>query len=152
MESQKSNTQDRELRVSRLLNAPLPLVWEAWTQPEHLCNWWGPDGFTCTISKMDVRHGGQWHLVLHGPDGTDYRNESVFREVVPQEKIVYEHTSAPFFTATITFEAQGEQTQLHWHMLFRNREEFVQVVKVFKADEGQRQNVVKLDAYLQTMK
>lgn len=152
MESQKSSTADRELRVSRLLDAPVELVWEAWSQAEHICNWWGPDGFTCTISKMELRPGGDWHLVLHGPDGTDYRNESVFREIIPLEKIVYEHTSAPFFTATITFEAQGAQTQLHWHMVFRNREEFIQTVKVFKADQGLQQNVVKLDAYLQKMK
>lgn len=151
MESQKSSTQDRELRVSRLLNAPVALVWEAWTQAEHIANWWGPDGFTCTITKMDLRPGGDWHLVLHGPDGTDYRNESVFGEIIPLEKIVYQHASAPIFTATITFEAQGEQTLLQWHMLFQSREEFIQVVKTYKADEGLKQNVVKLDAYLQKM-
>ena len=152
MESQKSSTQDRELRVSRLLNAPVELVWEAWTQPEHIANWWGPDGFTSTIAKMDMRPGGDWHLVLHGPDGTDYRNESVFGEIIPLEKIVYQHTSSPIFTATITFEAQGEQTLLQWHMLFQSREEFIQVVKTYKADEGLKQNVVKLDAYLQKMR
>lgn len=152
MESQKSSTQDRELRVSRLLNAPVELVWEAWTQPEHIANWWGPDGFTCTIAKMDMRPGGDWHLVLHGPDGTDYRNESVFGEIIPLEKIVYQHTSSPIFTATITFEAQGEQTLLQWHMLFQSREEFIQVVKTYKADEGLKQNVVKLDAYLHKMR
>lgn len=151
MESQKSSTQDRELRVSRLLNAPVELVWEAWTQAAHIANWWGPDGFTCTITKMDMRPGGDWHLVLHGPDGTDYRNESVFGEIIPLEKIVYQHASAPIFTATITFEAQGEQTLLQWHMLFQSREEFIQVVKTYKADEGLKQNVVKLDAYLQKM-
>ncbi|PUZ23362.1 polyketide cyclase [Chitinophaga parva] len=151
MESQKSSTQDRELRVSRLFNAPVALVWEAWTQPEHIANWWGPDGFTCTITKMDMRPGGDWHLVLHGPDGTDYRNESVFSEIIPLEKIVYQHTSSPIFTATITFEAQGEQTLLQWHMLFQSREEFIQVVKTYKADEGLKQNVVKLDAYLKKM-
>ena len=144
----KSNTHDREIRISRTLNAPVELVWEVWTNPEHIANWWGPNGFTNTINHMDVTPGGEWDLIMHGPDGTDYKNKNIFKEVIPFEKIVYEHVSAPKFVATITFEAQGDQTLLNWHMLFETAEQFIQVVKTFKADEGLKQNIEKLNAYL----
>jgi len=148
MQNAKSSTHDRELHISRLLDAPVELVWEVWTHPEHIANWWGPNGFTNTITTMDMKPGGEWNLVMHGPDGTDYKNKSVFREVTPFKKIVYEHVSAPKFTATVTFEEQGEQTLLNWHMLFETAEEFIQVVKTFKADEGLKQNIEKLALYL----
>ena len=150
MEKNQSNTSDREIRVSRLLSAPVELVWEVWTNPEHIAQWWGPNGFTNTISKMEVTPGGEWDLVMHGPDNTDYKNKSVFKEVIKFEKLVYEHVSAPKFTATIGFKAQGDKTQLDWHMLFESAEQFIQVVKTFKADEGLRQNVEKLSSYLET--
>ncbi len=152
MENKKSSTHDREITISRKLNAPVDLVWEAWINPEHIANWWGPNGFTNTISKMDLTAGGEWNLVMHGPDGTDYKNKSIFKEVVLHKKIVYEHVSAPKFISTISFEEQDDQTQLTWHMLFETAEEFIQVVKTFKADEGLKQNVEKLEVYLAGMK
>jgi uncharacterized protein YndB with AHSA1/START domain len=151
MEKEKSNTTDREINVSRLLNAPIELVWEVWTDPEHIKNWWGPSGFTNTIAKMEVKPGGEWTLVMHGPDGTDYKNKSVFREVIKHKRIVYEHVSAPKFLATINFESRGKTTFLNWHMLFESKEQFIQVVKTFKADEGLKQNVEKLTAYIQQL-
>ena len=130
------------------MNAPIALVWEVWTTPDHIKNWWGPNGFTNTISRMDIKPGGEWELVMHGPDGTDYKNKSIFKEIVHQKKLVYEHITGPKFTATIDFESQGAKTKLSWHMLFNNKEEFEHTVKTFKADEGLKQNVEKLDAYL----
>jgi uncharacterized protein YndB with AHSA1/START domain len=148
MENAKNSTRDRELLLSRTLNAPVSLVWEVWTQAEHIANWWGPDGFTNTINRMDFRPGGEWDLIMHGPDGTDYKNKSIFREIVRHKKIVYEHVSAPRFTATISFEEQGAQTLITWHMLFESAEEFIRTVKTFKADEGLKQNLEKLGRYL----
>lgn len=148
MENKKNDTRDRELLLSRKLNAPIDLVWEVWTKPEHIVNWWGPDGFTNTINKMDVSPGGEWNLVMHGPDGTDFKNKSIFKEVIPFKKLVYEHVSAPKFTATIEFQEQGEETHISWHMLFETAAEFIQVVKTFKADEGLKQNIEKLNLYL----
>ncbi len=144
----ENNTQDRELLIERTINAPLALVWEAWTNAGQIANWWGPHGFTCTISKMEVRPGGEWNLLLHGPDGTDYKNRSIFKEIIPLEKIVFDHVSAPKFVTTVTFEAQGEQTLLNWHMLFETTTLFTQVVKTFKADEGLIQNTERLNTYL----
>jgi uncharacterized protein YndB with AHSA1/START domain len=147
MENKKSSTHDREIFISRKLNAPIELVWEVWTNAEHITQWWGPDGFTNTITTMDMVPGGEWNLVMHGPDGTDYKNRSIFKEIIPYKKIVFQHF-APNFIATINFEEQGEQTLLTWHMLFETAEQFIQVVKTFKADEGLKQNVEKLNAYL----
>ena len=152
MENKKSSTRDREIAISRKLNAPVDLVWELWTNPEHIVNWWGPNGFTNTISTMDLVPGGEWNLVMHGPDGTDYTNKSIFKEVIPHKKLVYEHASYPNFTATVTFEAQGEQTLINWQMLFESAEDLIEVVKKFKADEGLRQNVEKLEAYIAGVK
>lgn len=149
MQSPKSNTADRELRISRLLKAPIELVWEVWTNPEHIKNWWGPNGFTNTISEMNVTPGGEWNLIMHGPDGTDYKNKSVFKEVIKHKKIVYEHVSDPKILATIEFESRGDSTFINWHMLFETKEEFIRVVKTYKADEGIKQNMEKLELYLQ---
>jgi uncharacterized glyoxalase superfamily protein PhnB/uncharacterized protein YndB with AHSA1/START domain len=150
MQNGKSSTADREINISRLLNAPIELVWEVWTDPEHIKNWWGPTGFTNTITKMEVKSGGEWDLVMHGPDGTDYKNKSVFREIIRHKRIVYEHVSSPKFLATIEFESRGNTTFINWHMLFETKEQFIQVVKTFKADEGLKQNVDKLNHYVQT--
>jgi uncharacterized protein YndB with AHSA1/START domain len=131
-----------------VLNAPIELVWEVWTDPEHIRRWWGPNGFTNTISKMDVRENGEWELVMHGPDGRDYKNKSIFKEIIRHKKIVYEHISGPKFLATVNFESQNDKTRINWHMLFETKEHFIQAVKTFKADEGLRQNVEKLNEYL----
>ena len=150
MVNEKNNdVESRSLTISRLFNAPIELVWKVWTGPEHIRNWWGPNGFTNTIFKMDVKPGGEWDFIMHGPDGTNYKNKSVFKEIVKHKKIVYEHVSGPKFLATIEFESQNDKTFLKWHMLFETAEEFIQTVKTFKADEGLKQNIEKLQAYLE---
>jgi hypothetical protein len=70
-----TNTQDCEILIERIINAPRELVWEAWTDPKHLEKWWGPNGFTTTTKEFDFRVGGVWRHVMHGPDGTNYPNE-----------------------------------------------------------------------------
>lgn len=150
MESVKNDSPyaGRELFITRLLAAPQELVWQVFTDPAHISNWWGPDGFSTTIQTMDVVPGGEWKLVMHGPDGRDYKNLSIYTTVIPFEKLVYEHVSVPKFTATIEFLQEGNQTRLNWHMLFDSVESLEQVVKVFKADIGLEQNGDKLRAYL----
>jgi PhnB protein len=147
---EKSKTADREIIISRLLNAPVNLVWEVWTNPEHIMNWWGPNGFTNTIHSMEVKPGGEWSLTMHGPDGTDFKNKSVFKEIVKHKKIVYQHVSSPKFLTTVDFESQGNKTLIKWQMLFESKEQFMQVVKTFKADQGLKQNIDKLDHYINT--
>src|SRR6478736_4449749 len=113
MENVKNSpaTTDRELRISRLLSAHKELVWEVFTNPDHIAKWWGPNGFTNTIQRMQVEPGGEWELVMHGPDGTDYQNKSIFREVVKPDRIVYEHITGPKFLATIEFTTEGKGTR-----------------------------------------
>jgi uncharacterized protein YndB with AHSA1/START domain len=150
MVTEKENDSDnsgRELIITRMLNAPVELVWKVFTQAEHIKNWWGPNGFTNTIDIMDVRPGGAWEFIMHGPDGTNYKNKSVYKEVIKHEKIVFAHM-APNFTATITFKAEGQKTFIRWHMLFESKKVFMQVVKEHKADEGLKQNIEKLEKYL----
>ena len=151
MQSEKNNndTANRELVISRVFNAPKELVWKVWTEPEHIRQWWGPNGFTNTIFQMDVKPGGVWDLIMHGPDGTDYKNKSVYKEVVKYEKLVYDHVSGPKFQFTVTFKEQGKKTLISIQMLFETVELRDQTAKTFKADEGLRQNMEKLEVYLE---
>jgi uncharacterized protein YndB with AHSA1/START domain len=145
------NEADRILQITDTLNAPIELVWQVWTIADHVANWWGPNGFTNTISVMDVNEGGEWRLTMHGPNGTDYANRSIFKEIVPLKKIVFEHYN-PHFMATVLFEPYGDKTHLSWTMLFDTPEMYETIVKVHKADEGQKQNVEKLKRYLDKMR
>ncbi len=83
MEKANNDIANRELSITRMLSAPIDLVWEVWTNPEHIANWWGPRGFINTIHKMDVLLGCEWRLTMHGPDGIKYHNKSVFIEIMP---------------------------------------------------------------------
>jgi len=147
MEKVINDVAERELRIERMLNAPIELVWEVWTDPEHIKNWWGPNGFTNTIHKMDMEEGGEWLLTMHGPDGKNYPNKSIFKEVVLHKRIVYQHFN-PKFTTTVEFEPQEDKTFMKWQMLFDTRELYETVVKTFGADKGLRENVAKLEFYL----
>jgi uncharacterized protein YndB with AHSA1/START domain len=143
-----NDTTGREISMTRLLNAPREMVWKVWTEPEHISKWWGPNGFTDTIEKMDLKPNGEWNHVLHGPDGTDYKNASVFVEVLKPEKIVFKHTNSPLSTTTVTFEAQGDKTFMQWKMVFESMEEYQKVDKNYRAGEGMKQNIEKMEAYL----
>lgn len=137
----------REIRNTRAFKAPLELVWEVWTQPEHLVNWWGPHGFTNTIGTYDFTQGGEWTLTMHGPDGTNYANRSVFREIIPFEKIVFEHFN-PHFITTVLFEEKEGETLVDWTLLFDTAEMRDTVIKAHQADKGHRENLDRLGSYL----
>jgi len=143
----KENYKGKELCVAKTIDSPLGSVWQAWVNPEHLVHWWAPEGFTTTVRKMVVAEGEEWLLTLHGPDGKNCPNRAIYKEIVPLKKIVYEHFN-PDFMATAVFEADGNKTVLQWTMLFETVELFDIVVKTFKADEGLKQNVAKLESYL----
>lgn len=142
------STKGRTLEITRLLDAPRDLVWEVWTNPEHIKNWWGPEGFTNTIDKMEAWPGGVWEFTMHGPDGTDYHNVHVFVELVKPERIVLKHVTGPKFTMTATFTAEGDKTRVNLHSVFESEEQLAHVIQVFKADVGMKQNVDRLEAYL----
>lgn len=137
----------REQRTSILLDAPVAEVWRIWTEPALIQDWWGPNGFTNIIEKMEVVNGGEWIFDMVGPDGTKYPNKTVFREVIPYEKIVHEHF-APNFIAEITFESQGDQTKLTWYKLYETKELFDLVEIHYKSSEGFQQTIQKMKEYL----
>jgi uncharacterized protein YndB with AHSA1/START domain len=148
---QKNDTADREIVISRLFDAPRELVWEAMTNPQHLVKWWGPVGFTTTIKEMDVKPGGAWTHVMHGPDGVDYPNYSVFTEVVKPERIGFTNAGgkegAPeiTFVATWTFEeVEPGKTKTTIHMIFPTAQARDTVVNEYGAIEGAEQTLARL--------
>jgi uncharacterized protein YndB with AHSA1/START domain len=144
----------REIVITRMLDAPRELAWQAMTDPAHVVQWWGPRGFTTTIEQMDVRPGGVWTHVMHGPDGTDYPNHSVFTEVVYPERIVFAHgdgKAEPDILATWTFEAIGDQTRVTISMVFPSTAARDFVVKEHGAIEGGKQTLERLSEYLPSM-
>jgi len=129
---------------TRVFDAPRELVFDTWTDAKHISNWWGPRGFTTTTKKMDVRPGGEWIFVMHGPDGTDYPNEIVYLEVVRPERIVYTHGPAPIFDVTVTFEEEGGKTKMTMRSIFASAEVRDQVAEEFGAVEGLYQTLDRL--------
>jgi uncharacterized protein YndB with AHSA1/START domain len=144
---------DRELVFTRVFRAPRSLLFEVWTNPEHLVNWWGPFGFTTTIQEMDVRPGGVWRLVMRGPDGREYRNHIVFLEVDPPNRLVFQHQpeegSEPVtHQTTVTFEDDGGRTRLTMRLVFATAQAKDYVVKTYHADDGGRQTLERLAEHL----
>ena len=139
---------DREITATRIVDAPREVVFAMWTDPAHVGHWWGPNAFTNTIEEMDVRPGGVWRFVMHGPDGTDYKNRSVFDEVVQPERLVYSHVSGPTFRMTATFGAHGDQTRLVVRMRFDSAAQRDKVAGELGAVEGLGQTLDRLEAYV----
>jgi len=149
-----ADTSDREIGTTRLLDAPRELVWKAWTDPTHVAQWWGPNGFTNTITEMDVRPGGIWRFIMHGPDGTNYPNRIAFIEVAPPERLVYVHgddEEHDQFHVTVTFEKEGSKTKLTMRSLFKTKAHRDYVVEKHGAAEGMQQTLSRLTEYLSTM-
>jgi uncharacterized protein YndB with AHSA1/START domain len=118
---------DREITTVRVLKAPRASVFKAWVEPEYLAQWWGPKGFRNTFYTFELKPGGIWDFMMHAPDGSDYPNKSVFVEIVPYERIVFDHVSGHQFRVTASFEEQEESTRLVFHMLFESAEECIKV-------------------------
>lgn len=149
MSTGKNNITDRELHFSRILNAPVQIVWEVWTNPEEISLWWGPDGFRNTIQKMEIKPGGEWNMIMHAPNGTDFEIKSIFKEIVKHRKIVYEQLTHFKYIATIEFESREDKTFISWNMLFESKEKLMEAAKIYGVIEGFKQNTEKLDNYLQ---
>jgi len=151
-----SDTANRELVHTRLLNAPRALVFKVWTEPDHIAQWWGPNGFTNTIHEMEVRPGGVMRFIMHGPDGTNWPNRIVFHEVVKNERLTYTHDSdgnendPHVFEVVVRFEDEGNKTRLTMHTVFPTEEALAEVKK-FGAIEGGNQTFNRLEAYLAKM-
>ena len=147
----------RSIITTRVFDAPRALVFEAFSDPKHLAQWWGPTGFTTTTSAFDMRPGGVWRFVMHGPDGRDYQNLITYDEIVKPEKLVYRHGGTADvepvqFSVTVTFEdVGGGKTRLTMHALFPTAAERDRVAKKYGAVEGAQQTFARLGEYLKAM-
>jgi uncharacterized protein YndB with AHSA1/START domain len=144
----------RSIVGSRVFDAPRDLVFAAFTDPKHLAQWWGPDGFTTTTHSFEFRAGGIWRFVMHGPDGRDYQNRITFEEIKRPERLVYRHGGSDDvepvqFSQTLTFEDLGNgKTRLTWHGRFPTAEERARVIKDYGADKGLAQTMARLADYV----
>ncbi len=113
-------SKSNELRITRMYDAPVQAVWDAWTDPEQVAQWWGPRGFTITTHSKDLKPGGHWSYTMHGPDGTDYPNKTKYFEVEDRSKLVYDHGGnddrPPLFRMTVLFSEVNKQTRLEMCM------------------------------------
>lgn len=115
-----------ELSITRVYDAPVKLVWDAWTDPKKAAKWWGPRGFTITTHSKDLRPGGHWSYIMHGPDGTDWVNKTLYHEVEEYKRLVYDHGGSddrpPLFRVTVTFEEKKGKTTMNMTMAFPSPE------------------------------
>jgi len=129
-----------EIHITRIYEAPVKTVWEAWTDPNQVAKWWGPRGFTLTTHSKELKVGGVWHYTMHGPDGTDYLNKTIYHEVIPLSRLVYDHGGyddrAPLFRVTMTFKEVKGQTQMNMTMSLPTPEEAEQTKTFIKLAGG----------------
>jgi uncharacterized protein YndB with AHSA1/START domain len=117
-----ADTAERELVVTRIIDAPRTLVFKAWTEPEQVARWWGPQGFVTTHCDMDIRPGGAFRCCMRSPAGTDHWKRGVYREIVEPERIVFtfawedaDGRLGHELLTTVTFADLGQQTRLTLH-------------------------------------
>lgn len=148
-----SETQtDREVGISRVIDAPPELVFEAFTEVRHLSQWWGPTGFTTTTRSFEFRVGGEWDFVMHGPDGTDYPEWITWTDIVAAERIVLLHGEyrgdPSAFESVLTFTPDGIATRIEMSTVFPTKEQRDEAVETFHAIEGGRQTLGNLADYV----
>ncbi len=119
------NLKNRTLTIEKTLNAPVNVVWAAWTQPEHIAQWWGPMGMETTVLQHDFEVGGRWKFSMHMPGKGDFITEGVYSEIIENEKIV---TSADFKPMTegvelhVFFKSMGDQTHFSFNVIHETEE------------------------------
>ena len=109
-------------RHSREFPAPPESVFAAIQDPVRLARWWDPNGFTNTFHTFEFRRGGSWQFTMHGPDGTDYPNQSEFLEIVPNSLVRIKHVNLPRFELSMSLEPCATGTLISWFGVFENRE------------------------------
>jgi uncharacterized protein YndB with AHSA1/START domain len=148
----RSAPADREIVISRVIDAPRELVFEAFTEVRHLSRWWGPEGFTTTTQSFEFRVGGEWDFVMHGPDGTDFQEWISWTELAPPERIALRHGESRddpnAFESVLTFEPAGEQTRIVMRAVFPTKELRDEAVEKYHAIESGEQTLRNLAAYV----
>jgi uncharacterized protein YndB with AHSA1/START domain len=145
-----STTPDSEIVSTRIVNASIEKVFEAWANPDHLKNWWGPKGFTNTFHEFDFRVGGKWLFTMHGPEKGNYQNECEFINIDKPNLIAWKRRSQPLFTVIASFEQVSEgQTRIIFKMLFDSTEERNKLIRF--VPEKNEENFDKLEVVLANM-
>lgn len=150
-----TDTADREIILKQTFAAPRDLVFAAWTDRKHIAKWWGPNGFTTTTERLELRPGGLWVYTMHGPDGTDYPNWIRYHEIDRPARLVYDHGGEPdtpaLFHVTITFVETAGKTEVTMHSVFPTAAARDEVVQRYGAIEGGKQHLARLGEHLVAM-
>jgi uncharacterized protein YndB with AHSA1/START domain len=135
-----AKNRSNEIRITRTFDAPVQAVWDAWTDPEQVAQWWGPRGFTLTTHSKDLKPGGSWRYTMHGPDGVDYPNKMHYLEVENYAKLVYDHSGnddrPPLFRVTVLFSEVKGKTEMEMSMTLPTPEDAEQARKFIKKAGG----------------
>ncbi len=135
---------DREVHTSRVIASPREKVFAAWTDPAILTRWYGPNGFTNTFHRFELKPEGLWEFTMHGPDGANYNNTCVFKRIEPNTYLEFDHLKEMhFYTAMVTFSEEAEGTRIVWIMRFDTAEE-LSPIKSFIA-QANEENLDKLE-------
>ncbi len=147
-----SGLADREIVISRVIDAARELVFEAFTEVRHLSQWWGPNGFSTTTRAFEFRVGGVWDFTMHGPDGTDYPEWITWTEIAAPERIALLHgefrDDPNSFESVLTFAADGAATRIEMRTVFRTKQLRDEAVEKYHAIEGGQQTLGSLAAYV----
>ena len=147
--------EDNVITHTRLLNAPRELVWEVWTDPVHLKEWWGPNDFTITTRSMQVAPGQRWVFIMHGM-GQDWDNAIEYLEVTKPTRLVYRHGGAEDedynFTVAVTFEEVDDKTLLTMQSTFKSKAIIEELNRKVNAIEGGKQTLGRLTEYVENLK
>ncbi len=139
-----------EILSSRVFTFPIEKVFDAWTKPEHLRNWWGPAGFTNTFHEFDLRVGGRWKFTMHGPEKGNYENECEFAIIEKPSLIAWRRISKPLFNVVASFEEVGDnQTKVIFRQIFSSESE-CNKIKPFAVEKNE-ENFDRLERELEKM-
>jgi uncharacterized protein YndB with AHSA1/START domain len=144
---------DREVVMTRVVDAPRRLVFAAWTNPEHLQHWMGPNGWTMSVCQIDLRPGGAYRFVWRGPDGTQLGIAGVYREVTPPERVVSTESwdgDWPETLNTLTFTEEHGKTTITNRVLYPSKEARDAALQTRMTD-GAAEGLERLAEYVSTI-
>lgn len=145
---------ENDIYITRTFDAPRELVWQMFTEPLHMVNWWGPKGFTTPVCEIDLRPGGIWHYVMRAPDGGEFAVDHVYHEIKAPERIVYgppaDDPARPQAVHTLSFEALGNRTKVSLHTQLPSADERDEMIRRGFA-QGVGEGLDTLEAYLKTL-
>jgi uncharacterized protein YndB with AHSA1/START domain len=155
MAAEASNEADREIVVSRIIEAPRRLVFDAFTSATHLAQWSAPKGGKITTHAFDFKPGGVWDATIQGPDGSEYPNHFLWKEIAPPERIVWMYGMGkddphPVKT-TLTLTERGATTEATLRLVFGTKEERDEKVAKYYAAQGARASLDSLAKYVATL-